>query len=117
MRFFLDQNVDARVGAMLRVEGHDVWSAHNAGMSGNSDDELTVYAVDKRAVLVTHDREFSKRRRVNVIGQHLWLDCSEPDAPELLKAHLPEVVRQFRSGSDLFVRLSRAGMDTSRAWG
>lgn len=65
-------------------------------MSGNSDDELTVYAVDKRAVLATHDREFSKRRRANVIGQHLWLDRFEPDAPELLEAHVPEVVRQLR---------------------
>jgi predicted nuclease of predicted toxin-antitoxin system len=117
MRFFLDQNVDARVGAMLRAEGHHVWSAHDAGMSDNGDDELTVYAVDRRAVLVTHDREFSRRRRANVIGRRLWLDCPEPDASELLKAHLPNVVGQLRSGSDLFLRLSRAGMDTSRAWG
>lgn len=43
------------------------------------DDALTVYACEHRAVLLTHDVEFSTRRRKHVIGHHVFLRCNEWD--------------------------------------
>ena len=56
MRFFLDGNVDAAVGAVLRDAGHDCWTAVEAGLSGAIDDAIAVYADDRKAVLVSHDK-------------------------------------------------------------
>jgi predicted nuclease of predicted toxin-antitoxin system len=84
VRFFLDNDVDVAVAHALRRAGHDCWTAANAGLETGSDDDLTVYAYDHRAVLVTHDKEFSTRRRVNVIGHHIWLRCLEWDAAGVL---------------------------------
>lgn len=68
-RFFLDHDVPASVAAMLRAEGHQCWTANEAGLATESqDDNLTVYADEHRAVLVTLDREFSQRRLKNSIG-------------------------------------------------
>jgi hypothetical protein len=39
--------------------------SHDAGLSEADDDTLTMYAHEHRAVLVTHDDEFSRRRRRN----------------------------------------------------
>jgi predicted nuclease of predicted toxin-antitoxin system len=116
VRFFLDQNIDARVGQMLRAEGHQCWSADDAGLSDEDDDSLTVYAQDRRAVLVTHDEAFSKRRRRSVIGQHIWLQCSERDALDLLRGKLGAIEDLVLSGQDVFIRLSKSKLESSWAW-
>ena len=67
MRFVCDQLLDAAVAATLRRLRHVAWTAANAGMSAAADDDLTVYAQEHDAVLVTHDSEFSERRRKNVL--------------------------------------------------
>jgi hypothetical protein len=53
-----DHDVDARVAARLRKLGHDAWTAAEAGLNRALDDDLTVYADNQRAVLVSHDSEF-----------------------------------------------------------
>jgi predicted nuclease of predicted toxin-antitoxin system len=78
VRFVLDHNVDAAVAAVLRREGHEAWTAGRAGLSRVSDDELTAYADDRNAALLTHDVEFSERRRKNVIGKHVWIQRITP---------------------------------------
>jgi len=70
----------------------------------------------KKAVVVTHDRKFSVRRR-NTIGMHIFLDCLEPDAVDLMEHHLDDIVDALeRSHGDLFVRLSPARLDISHNW-
>jgi hypothetical protein len=61
------------------------------------DDALTIYAQAKKAVVVTHDREFSARRRRNTIGLHIFLDCLEPDAVDLMEQHLDDIVEALES--------------------
>ncbi|WP_344027754.1 DUF5615 family PIN-like protein [Pseudonocardia kongjuensis] len=112
----LDHDVDAAVGSMLRRRGHDAWSASDAGLATASDDELTVYAHDQRAVLLTHDREFSQRRRTNVIGRHVWLRCLDTDAVKLLEEHLDEIVSTAFTRDDMWVRVSNEGIETSSVW-
>lgn len=95
MRFLLDNDVDLAVCAFLQRQGHECWSAAAAGLAGEEaaeDDEVSVYADVKGAVVVTHDREFSFRRRRNTFGRHVWLRCLEPMAVEVIAAHLDELL-------------------------
>ncbi|MGH8906915.1 MAG: DUF5615 family PIN-like protein [Egibacteraceae bacterium] len=74
MRFLLDNDVDAVVGRVLRSAGHQCWSVFEAGLAGVAaadDDDLSVYADERGAVVVTHDREFSPQRMANTFGRHL----------------------------------------------
>lgn len=75
--FVLDHNVAAGVGRLLRDKGHRCIGLASAGMARAKDDEVSVFADKHRAILLTHDREFSQRRRSNVFGKHLYLDCHE----------------------------------------
>ena len=71
----------------------------------------------QKAAIVTHDREFSARRRRNTIGMHIFLDCLEPDAVDLMEQHLDDIVDALeRSHGDLFVRLSPTRLDISHNW-
>jgi predicted nuclease of predicted toxin-antitoxin system len=106
LRFVCDQDVDARVAVVLRQRGHDAWTAGNAGLARAGDDALTVYSDDQDAVLITHDIEFSKRRRRNVVGRHVFLRCNEWDGPEVIACHLAEIVPVLERHRDIWVKLS-----------
>lgn len=116
LRFVCDHDVDAAVAAVLRRRGHDAWTASDAGLSAATDDELTVYAHNQSAALLTHDVEFSRRRGRNVIGKHVWLRCSEMDAAQLVDVRLDELVAALRIHQDVWVRLSADGLMLSFAW-
>jgi predicted nuclease of predicted toxin-antitoxin system len=116
MRFVLDQDVSADVGIMLRSQRHECWTAHDAGLSEVKDDELTVYASQKRAALLTHDREFSQRRRKRVVGWHVQLRCNEWEAAALLRLHLNFVVDMTQRYDDIFFAMSASGCETSFKW-
>jgi predicted nuclease of predicted toxin-antitoxin system len=116
VRFFLDNDVPASVGRLLRSCGHDCWSAYEAGLAAEGeDDNLTVYADSRSAVLVTLDREFSRRRRANAYGRHLRLRCPEPDAADVLEAHLPEVLR-YLNRDHVTVTVSRDEVKADSDW-
>lgn len=95
MRFLLDNDVDYGVAVVLRSHGHDVVTAYEVGLAGLDsavDDELTVYATDRGRVVVTHDREFTARRKRNTIGLHVRIRVEQPDAPEVLEERLDELI-------------------------
>lgn len=91
---------------MLRKRHHVAWTAANAGLSRAADDDLTVYAQERDAVLVTHDGEFSERRRKNVVGRHIYLKCNEWDAAKILADHLDDILLVLERHRDVWVRLS-----------
>jgi hypothetical protein len=66
---------------------------------------LAVYAADRRAALISHDAEFARRRRRNTIGRHIWLRCTEPQAPAVLNQHLAEVVDVLGRMSDVVIEV------------
>lgn len=117
MRFVCDYDVDAAVAKMLWRMGHDAWTVGDAGLALAADDALTAYADDRRAALITHDVEFSTRRRRSVIGQHIWLRCLEYDAVELLGKHLAEIVELLETRKDVWVRVSKEGVELAFACG
>ena len=106
MRFVLDQDVDARVAAALRAAGHDAWTVGAAGLARASDDALTVYACQHSAALLTHDVEFSTRRRKNVVGRHIFLRCNEWDGAAVVKQHLDTILPVLERNTDLWIKLS-----------
>lgn len=116
MRFVLDEDVDIAVMHRLIRLGHDAWTAVQANLSSASDDMLTAYTDDARAVLLTHDREFSSRRRHNVVGWHVQLRCVEEEAADLLEQRLDEILSLIRPGRDVFIAVSKEGLDLSFRW-
>jgi predicted nuclease of predicted toxin-antitoxin system len=113
LRFVSDQDVDADVAARLRQFGHDAWTASDAGLARAGDDDLAVYAHDRNAVLLSHDREFSRRRRAWTIGQHIYLRCPEWDAADLLAAALPELLPILERKPDVFIALTPTGYEVA----
>jgi hypothetical protein len=70
---------------------------------------VSVFADNKGAVFLTHDRELIARRRRNTFGRHVHLDCREWDAPVILAEHLAAVVALVGSREAILVRLGRDG--------
>jgi len=116
VRFVCDQDVDVRVAAVLRGLGHEAWTAAEAGLSRASDDELSFYAITRKAALLSHDIEFSERRRRNVIGRHIFLRCNEWDAAAILERYAPEFIPILERHADVWVRLSTQGPALSFDW-
>jgi len=116
VRFFLDHDVDARVAQLLRRRGHEAWTAAEAGLFKAGDDDLTVYAQDRNATLVTHDREFSARRRRNPAGRHVELRCREPDAVDVLPAILDRLVAAVEPFDDVYAYVSRERIELHQRW-
>jgi len=105
VRFVTDHNVAATVRGTLRDAGHDCWSAAEAGLHDVADDELAVYAADRKAALLSHDADFARRRRRNTAGQHVWLRCPEPDAAVVVAKHLSELLVTLEKMPDVVVEL------------
>lgn len=101
---------------MLIGRGHDCWTAGQAGLAAESqDDNLTVYAASRDAVLVTLDREFMKRRRANPIGRHIRLRCAEPEASRCLAACLDDVLKVLER-EHVTVTVSWDGVKADSSW-
>jgi predicted nuclease of predicted toxin-antitoxin system len=106
VRFVLDHDVDARVGRVLRQAGHECWPS-TAGLSASADDDtVAVYADNRHAVLITHDRPFTLRRMKNTIGRHVRLDCEQPDGPEVIAVRLPDLVAMLEGAQDVVLIVS-----------
>ncbi len=80
------------------------------------DDELTVWAAEHQAAVVSTDGEFSQRRMQNAIGWHVWLRCSDWEATEVLAFHLAEVLTLLEARNDLTVRVFKEGLTDSSRW-
>jgi predicted nuclease of predicted toxin-antitoxin system len=116
VRFFLDNDVPASVGTMLRRQGHDCWTAAEAGLAAEGqDDNLTVYAAGRGAVLVTLDRQFIQRRRANSIERQVRLRCAEPDAAAVLAVHISEVL-DYLERDHVTVTVSVHGVKADSDW-
>lgn len=116
MRFVLDQDVDAALVGVLVAAGHEAWTVAAAGIPDAADDDVSVYAAQKDAVVITHDVEFSARRRRNPHGRHVQLGCPEPDAVEVVGARIVELVSAIQPFADIFVYVSKDGIKTHLLW-
>ncbi|GAA1911327.1 hypothetical protein GCM10009737_10940 [Nocardioides lentus] len=116
MRFVLDEDVDASVVRVLFDAGHDGWTIQNAGLGAVPDEVVAVYGHEQDAVVVTHDEEFSRWRKKNCVGKHLFLRCEEPDAAELIEKNLADIVPVMERYTDLYAQLSQSTLTFTWQW-
>jgi len=118
LSFYLDNDVDVSCATVFKKGGHQCWTASQAATQTDGDDEQTVYATAKGAVLVTHDAEFTNRRKKQPIGHHVRLVCHQLDAPDLLRASLPRIAAFLAAAPDMVVEVSpgRDGVSEVKAW-
>jgi Domain of unknown function (DUF5615) len=114
--FLVDQNLPVDVAHGLRRRRHRVWTASEAGLSDAGDDDLTAWAADHGAVLVTADSEFSQRRGRNAIGAHVWMRCPLWDAAALLEGRLGEVLEVVEHRSDVLIVITKSTMKVRGVW-
>lgn len=62
MNLFADECVYKVTVDLLRLWGHDVITAQEAGLSGRLDEEILAYALMHERVLITIDMDFSNIR-------------------------------------------------------
>lgn len=113
MRFVLDNDADAALVGLFVRAGHDAWTAADAGLAGvdsAEDDEVSVYADEQDAIVVSHDREYTRRRKRNTFGLHVFLRCEQPDAYEIVEERLDEIVELLNSRDSGVVTVSREGV-------
>lgn len=115
MRFYLDNDVDARCRRVV-APPHNCWTAADAGRSDADDADQAVYAHEQGAVLVTHDREFTGWRRRAGIGQHVRLCCEQPDGPDLLASYLDEVVLICARHPNVTIELRPGRLTVDTGW-
>jgi predicted nuclease of predicted toxin-antitoxin system len=116
VRFVLDEDVDSGVARVFSAAGHEAWSITDAGLSGIKDDDVSIYAAQKDAVVVTHDVEFSARRRKNPHGRHVQMGCREREAASLVAERLDELIGALTPFDDVFIYLSKNGVSLHRTW-
>ena len=86
--------------------GHDAWTASDAGLYAAKDDDLSVYAHDRGAALLTHDREFTRKRQARCFGWHVWLKCAEFTSVEVVPRHLGEIVDVLEHRTDVVLEVT-----------
>lgn len=86
-------------------------------MSNDTDDDQMVYAMNHAAVLITHDKEFTRRRKRFTIGQHVRLCCEQPDGPNLLRTHIDELVPMLLALPHVVIEVAPHGCDLTIGWG
>lgn len=116
MRLYLDNDVDARCRPVIEEQGHECWTAAQAGRSDAPDDDQTVYAHEMNAVVVTHDREFTERRKRNSIWKHIRLSCDQPDGPDVLRRWLGQVVPILDHLDNVVIEIRPDGFSVYSAW-
>jgi predicted nuclease of predicted toxin-antitoxin system len=58
VRFLLDQDIYESTARFLRHLGHDVLTAHQAGLAAAEDARVLTFAKEDNRILVTRDRHF-----------------------------------------------------------
>jgi hypothetical protein len=59
MKVKLDENLDARLAAILRLSDHDATTVRDQGLGGIDDQALYVHCGSEERILVTLDRDFA----------------------------------------------------------
>jgi len=68
------------VASWLRGHEHEAWTAHQAHLEDASDEYLIAYAQDRRAMLVTTNRDCAGTALRMRSAQVVWLQVREVDA-------------------------------------
>lgn len=109
MRFVLDQDTPVSIRRFLQGQGHDCWTADEAGLAEADDDDLAQYAQDKNAIMVSHDEEFAARRKRRTFGIHVWLRCHQVRGLEVLSECFDAIEPHLAAGKPCVLELTVDG--------
>ena len=70
IKYYLDEDLSPRIAEILRKEGGDAVSCHEAGMLQASDREQLEYAAAQKRVMVTRNRNDFIRLTVHFFNEH-----------------------------------------------
>lgn len=59
MKLLLDENLSYRHAAFLREQGHDAIAVLEAGLSGQPDNRVRIFAIESGRILLTLDADFA----------------------------------------------------------
>jgi predicted nuclease of predicted toxin-antitoxin system len=108
--FLLDHDIDAAVARLLRSAGHKCETASTVGLATADDDQVSVFADNHQAILITHDKEAIRRRIRNTFGRHVWLACNDLDAVEVVTNNLTEILAMIMTREAIVLRVSKEGV-------
>ncbi len=111
--FLMDENVDTAADGSVRGLGFDVERAVQVGLTTANeaqDDDLSVWAQEHGAIVVSHDIQLGQRRLDRCVGRHVWLDCRNWDAAATLVAHMDRILAEVGPHRDVTVKVSQAGI-------
>ena len=78
----------AAVADFLNSQRHEAWTAYQARLTDADDQSLIIYAEDKKATLVTTNRDCALMARRMRSASVVWLSVKEVDAQGAMKAAL-----------------------------
>lgn len=70
MKYYLDEDLSPKIAEILRKDGVDALSAHEAGMLQATDEEQLEYASSRKRCLVTKNRNDFIRLTVMFYNEH-----------------------------------------------
>jgi predicted nuclease of predicted toxin-antitoxin system len=103
VRFKLDENLDPRLSALVREDGHDVETVLSEGLSGSNDEVVYDVCLQEARVLITLDLDFSNPFRFppGVSDGIVVVRPTRPTIPRIraiLAAALPSLKQQALRG-------------------
>lgn len=107
MKIKLDENLSARLVAVLRSHGHDADTVRDEGLTGRSDGDVWQAAQSEQRFVITQDLDFSDTRRF-APGSHaglLLVRLREPGANALFAA-VSSVAHEIDGWKGCFVVLT-----------
>ncbi len=95
MRILLDEDVYAATGQFLEGLNHEVITVRELGLSGLSDETILGSAMERKAVLITRDRDFGHLVFVKGLGSGVIYLRMLPSTLEPVHAELKRVLEQY----------------------
>jgi predicted nuclease of predicted toxin-antitoxin system len=95
MRILLDEDVYAATGRFLESLKHNVQSVRDAGLSGCSDEEILRSATERRAVLITRDRDYGHLVFVKGLGSGVIYLRMLPSTIEAVHRELKIILERY----------------------
>ncbi|MBI2452047.1 DUF5615 family PIN-like protein [Candidatus Pacearchaeota archaeon] len=113
MRFLLDENIPLSILNLLKNLGHSVKHIKNIFLYSKSDKEISEYAKNKKAILITRDLEFGstilypKNSHYGVIVLRLPYYFNAEQISKSLKEFISSVDNKDMTGNLVILELNR----------
>jgi predicted nuclease of predicted toxin-antitoxin system len=87
MRFLIDAQLPPALARWVVAQGHAAEHVADCGLAESSDGEIWDYAVRAKAVIVTKDQDFARRKTLSQQGPRIvWIRLPNTRRRELLAA-------------------------------